>query len=83
MTRETPIWTTAGRAAPLFGLGEKRLVALIQAGDVVGYQAAPGDDARRSWYVDTRSLDAYHKLRSDEFQQEVGRIADKVRGRRG
>lgn len=74
-----PVWTTAARAASIFGIGERKIVALIQCGVVKGYQAKAEDDKRRPWMVDTRSLDGYHQSRAIEYQGEVERIAANVK----
>ncbi|MBI5845720.1 MAG: hypothetical protein HZB23_13745 [Deltaproteobacteria bacterium] len=70
-----PVWSTVAAAAPLFGMGERRVIELIRSGMVKGYQANQQDDARRSWWVDTRSLDRYHGDRAAQYQGEADLVA--------
>lgn len=78
----TPLWTTAPVASKLFGLGEKRIVALIQSGEVLGYKAEKDIDKREAWYVSTESLCAWHNGHASKFQAAVNSAVEKAKRRR-
>jgi hypothetical protein len=54
-----PRWLRLKSAAEWSSIGQKRLVALAQSGDVVGFQDF--DSGRSEWIFDRYSLDEYRE----------------------
>lgn len=71
-----PKWLRVREAARLYALGEKRIVALIQAGAVRGYKSA--EDGRGTWFVSTASLDQWHRAQADNFQAVARGLQEKI-----
>ncbi|MBI5843699.1 MAG: hypothetical protein HZB23_03415 [Deltaproteobacteria bacterium] len=74
-----PKWLRVREAARLYSLGEKRIVALIQAGAVRGYKSA--EDGRGTWFVNTESLDQWHRMQADNFQAVARGLQEKIKRR--
>ncbi len=78
-----PRWLKLRDAALYSALGEKRLVALAEAGTLMGFQDP--DSGRGDWVFDRCSLDAYREGQGAEGSgtRVESRVMEIVRGRRG
>jgi hypothetical protein len=55
-----PRWLSIAEARQYCPFGEKRLIELVQSGEIKGGRL-PGDK-RRAWFIDRESLDRYLEL---------------------
>lgn len=72
-----PRWLTIRQAAAYSNIGQKRLKALADAGEIGGYQE---DTGRADWIFDKESIDRYRSRPLQETNVRFNKILDRVRG---
>jgi hypothetical protein len=74
-----PRWLKIGQAAKWAAIGKKRLVALAESGDVIGFRDTGSD--RGDWIFDRYSLDEYRIRQADpaETRKRALKILDGVK----
>lgn len=71
----TPRWLKLGQAAAYANIGQKRLKALADAGEIAGYQE---DTGRGDWIFDKESIDEYRSRPLAETSVRFQKILDRV-----
>lgn len=82
--RITPRWISLRDAAAYSSIGEKRLVALAESGDIRGFRDP--DSGRHDWVFDRDSIDAYREAQFAgsgyvSVELRVAEIMEKKRNR--
>jgi len=71
----TPRWMTLRQAAVYANIGQKRLKALADAGEIAGYQE---DTGRGDWIFDKESIDRFRSRPLAETSVRFNKILDRV-----
>jgi len=72
-----PRWLTIKQAAAYANIGQKRLKALADAGEIGGYQE---DTGRGDWIFDKESIDKYRSRPLQETSVRFNKILDQIKG---
>lgn len=73
----TPRWMTLKQAVAYANIGQKRMKALADAGEIAGYQE---DTGRGDWIFDKESIDRYRSRPLQETNVRFNKILDRVGG---
>ena len=63
-----PRWMNIRQAARYSNIGQKKLISLVQAGEIYGFQDLT--DGTKPWIIDQQSIDQYRYRQGQQFDEQ-------------